>query len=171
MGNSKAKSPQQTTEGNQKQKKDGPQQQHLLSLRHEEPLRRLLLQEQLGRGMDDSQQNPDAPEPIQGVQEHVQQGGDQGGRGRGQDGGGIDASEYKPEELKVSVQSGRLLVEGKHEEKKEDGGAYVQRSFSRSYTLPKEARADQMVSHLSSEGVLLITAPKSAPAITNEAQK
>merc|ERR1712107_108158 len=31
----------------------------------------------------------------------------------------IDASEYKPEELKVSVQSGRLLVEGRHEEKKE----------------------------------------------------
>merc|ERR1712107_93449 len=28
----------------------------------------------------------------------------------------IDASEYKPEELKVSVQSGRLLVEGRHEE-------------------------------------------------------
>merc|ERR1739841_425700 len=83
----------------------------------------------------------------------------------------IDASEYKPEELKVSVQSGRLLVEGKHEEKKEDGSAYVQRGFSRSYTLPKEAQADQMVSHLSSEGVLLITTPKSTPAITNEAQK
>merc|ERR1719203_440890 len=83
----------------------------------------------------------------------------------------INASDYKPEELKVSVQSGRLLVEGKHEEKKEDGSAYVQRCFSRSYTLPKEAQADQMVSHLSSEGVLLITTPKSTPAITNEAQK
>merc|ERR1712206_67329 len=79
----------------------------------------------------------------------------------------IDASEYKPEELKVSVQSGRLLVEGRHEEKKEDGSAYVQKSFSRSYTLPKEAQADQMVSHLSSEDVLVVTAPKSAPAIMN----
>merc|ERR1712004_306783 len=37
----------------------------------------------------------------------------------------IDASEYKPEELKVSVQSGRLLVEGRHEEKKEDGGGFI----------------------------------------------
>merc|ERR1712107_874139 len=55
----------------------------------------------------------------------------------------IDASEYKPEELKVSVQSGRLLVEGRHEEKKEDGSGYIQRSFSRSYTLPKEAEADK----------------------------
>merc|ERR1711881_318494 len=79
----------------------------------------------------------------------------------------INASEYKPEELKVSVQSGRLLVEGKHEEKKEDDSVYVKRSFSRSYTLPKEAQADQMVSKLSSQGVLVITAPKSAAAITN----
>jgi len=83
----------------------------------------------------------------------------------------INASEYKPEELKVSVQSGTLLVEGKHEEKKEDGSAYVKKSFSRSYTLPKEAQADQMVSNLSSEGVLVITTPKSAPAITNQAPK
>ena len=80
----------------------------------------------------------------------------------------IDASEYKPEELKVSVQSGRLLVEGKHEEKKEDGSAFIKKSFSRSYTLPKEAQADQMVSNLSSDGVLVITTPKSAPALTNE---
>merc|ERR1712077_87628 len=83
----------------------------------------------------------------------------------------IDASEYKPEELKVSVQSGRLLVEGKHEEKKDDGSAYVQKSFSRSYTLPKEAQADQMVSNLSSEGVLVIPPPKIAPALTNETRK
>merc|ERR1712198_341833 len=83
----------------------------------------------------------------------------------------IDASEYKPEELKVSVQSGRLLAEGKHEEKKEDGSAYVKKSFSRSYTLPKEAQADQMVSNLSSQGVLVITTPKSAPALTNETPK
>merc|ERR1712107_548368 len=79
----------------------------------------------------------------------------------------IDASEYKPEELKVSVQSGRLLVEGRYEEKKEDGSGYIQRSFSRSYTLPNEAEADKMVSNLSSEGVLVITTPKSAPALTD----
>merc|ERR1711974_346707 len=79
----------------------------------------------------------------------------------------IDASEYKPEGLKVSVQSGGLLVEGKHEEKKEDGSAYVKKSFSRSYNLPKEAQTDQMVSHLSSEGVLVVTNPKIAPALTN----
>merc|ERR1712004_342574 len=47
----------------------------------------------------------------------------------------IDASEYKPEELKVSVQSGRLLVEGRHEEKKEDSSGFIQRSFPRSRKL------------------------------------
>merc|ERR1711913_206658 len=79
----------------------------------------------------------------------------------------INAPDYKPEELKVSVQSGSLLVEGK-QEKKEDGSAYVQKSFSRSFTLPKEAEADKIVSNLSSEGVLVVTAPKTAPAIMNE---
>merc|ERR1712107_949255 len=78
-----------------------------------------------------------------------------------------DASEYKPEDLKVSVQSGRLLVAGRHEEKKEDGSGYIQRSFSRRYTLPKEAEADKMVSNLSSEGILVITTSKSAPALTD----
>merc|ERR1712198_802824 len=144
MGNSTANSHQQTTEVNPKkpQKKHGPQHQHLLSVQHEERLRRFLLQEQLGRWMDDANMEVR-----------------------------IDASEYKPEELKVSVQSGRLLVKGKHEEKKEDGSAYVKKSFSRSYTLPKEAQADQMVSNLSSDGVLVITTPKSAPAIKNETPK
>merc|ERR1712047_73995 len=79
----------------------------------------------------------------------------------------FNKEEAKVEELKVSVQSGRLLVEGKHEGKKEDGSGYIQRSFSRSYTLPKEAEADKMVSNLSSEGILIITTPKSAPALTD----
>merc|ERR1712047_170003 len=52
-------------------------------------------------------------------------------------------------------------------EKEEDGSGYIQRSFSRRYTLPKEAEADKMVSNLSSEGILVITTPKSAPALTD----
>merc|ERR1712107_874238 len=52
----------------------------------------------------------------------------------------IDASEYKPEELKVSVQSGKLLVEGRHEEKKEDGSGYIQRSFQGATPCPMRRR-------------------------------
>merc|ERR1712198_69290 len=114
-------------------KHHGPQHQHLLSVQHEERLRRFLLQEQLGRWMDDAKQKPDAPEPIQGVQGHLQRGETKVNEDDAKMEVKIDASEYKPEELKVSVQSGRLLVEGKHEERKEDGSAYVKKSFSRSY--------------------------------------
>merc|ERR1712013_420645 len=57
--------------------------------------------------------------------------------------------------------------EGRHEEKAEDGSKMVSRSFSRKYTLPKDAKPEDVVSNLSSDGVLVITAPKNAPAITN----
>merc|ERR1711944_395130 len=55
---------------------------------------RRLLQEQLERWMDDPEPKP---EPIQGVPHHAQRGGNQGGRGRDQDGGedqrlGVQAS-------------------------------------------------------------------------------
>merc|ERR1712088_565898 len=50
---------------------------------------------------------------------------------------------------------------------KEDDSKMVSRSFSRKYTLPKDAKAEDVVSNLSSDGVLVITAPKKAAAITN----
>merc|ERR1712107_650005 len=52
----------------------------------------------------------------------------------------INASEYKPEELKVSVQPGRLIVEGRHEEKKEDGSGYIQRSSQGATPCPRRRR-------------------------------
>jgi len=56
-------------------------------------------------------------------------------------------------------------VEGRHEEKAEDGSKMVSRSFSRKYTLPRGANGQDVVSNLSSDGVLVITAPKNNPAI------
>merc|ERR1712107_81782 len=76
--------------------------------------------------------------------ELVQQGGGQGGGGQHQDGG---------QDRRLRVQAGgveglcairKTSRGGRHEEKKEDGSGYIQRSFSRSYTLPKEAEADKM---------------------------
>merc|ERR1712183_1157933 len=43
----------------------------------------------------------------------------------------LDTSQYRPDELSVAVSDGVLLVEGKHEEKAEDGSKMVSRSFSR----------------------------------------
>merc|ERR1711994_1164400 len=45
----------------------------------------------------------------------------------------LDTSQYRPDELKVSV-------EGKHEEKAEDGSKMVSRMFSKKYTLPADAK-------------------------------
>merc|ERR1711915_830630 len=78
-----------------------------------------------------------------------------------------DTSGYKPDELKVSVDRGVLTVEGKHEEKDEAGQRMVSRMFSRKQTLPKDVKSEDIVSNLSSEGVLTVTAPRNNLAIKN----
>merc|ERR1711983_539177 len=77
----------------------------------------------------------------------------------------LDTSQYRPDELKVMVNDGILTVEGKHEEKAEDGSKMVSRMFSRKYTLPADAKSEEVASNLSSDGVLVITAPKKQLAI------
>merc|ERR1711970_1064655 len=77
----------------------------------------------------------------------------------------LDTSQYRPDELSVSVSGGVVSVEGKHEEKAEDGSKMVSRQFARKYTLPNGAKPEDVVSNLSSDGVLVITAKRSPPAI------
>merc|ERR1712173_576526 len=67
--------------------------------------------------------------------------------------------------MEVSVDKGVVTVEGKHEEKAEDGSKMVSRMFSKKYSLPPDAKAEDVVSNLSSDGVLVITAPKKNLAI------
>merc|ERR1711970_600623 len=75
----------------------------------------------------------------------------------------LDTSQYRPDELSVSVSNGLVTVEGKHEEKAEDGSKMVSRQFVRKYTLPRGATPENVNSNLSSDGVLVITATKDAP--------
>merc|ERR1712062_343084 len=77
----------------------------------------------------------------------------------------LDTSQYRPDELKVSVEKGVVTVEGKHEEKAEDGSKMVSRMFSKKYTLPADAKDEDVVSKLSSDGFLVVTAPRSSLAI------
>jgi len=72
----------------------------------------------------------------------------------------LNTSGYKPSELKVNVADGEISVEGKHEEKSEDGHIMVSRQFSRKYTLPSGAKQAEVVSNLSQDGVMVITVPK-----------
>merc|ERR1712080_754039 len=79
----------------------------------------------------------------------------------------LDTSQYRPDELRVNVENGVISVEGKHEEKSEDGRKMVSKQFSRKYSLPAGAKSENVVSNLSSDGVLVVSAPKKE-AITHE---
>merc|ERR1719320_1431314 len=72
----------------------------------------------------------------------------------------LNTSGYKPSELKVNVSDGEISIEGKHEEKSEEGHTMVSRQFSRKYTLPAEAKLAEVVSNLSQDGVMVITVVK-----------
>merc|ERR1712018_920190 len=70
----------------------------------------------------------------------------------------LDTSSYRPDEIKIDVTNNVITVEAKHEEKSEDGHKHVSRFFARKYTLPEGCKADTVLSNLSADGVLMITA-------------
>merc|ERR1712123_387444 len=72
----------------------------------------------------------------------------------------LNTSGYKPSELTVNVADGEITIEGKHEEKSEEGHTMVSRQFSKRYTLPAGAKLTEVVSNLSQDGVMVITVPK-----------
>jgi len=74
----------------------------------------------------------------------------------------FDVHEYRPEELVVKTNQHALIVEGNHEERDERGEHYSRRSFIRKFALPREVDPNTVVSHLSSDGKLLVEAPKLA---------
>lgn len=77
----------------------------------------------------------------------------------------VDAHSYKPDQIKVTVEGAdKLKIEGKHEEKSEDGSKYVSKQFVRIYTLPRGCTAESVTSNLSADGVLMVTAPKGKEA-------
>merc|ERR1711910_199283 len=72
----------------------------------------------------------------------------------------LDTSGYKPDELKVEIKGGELCVEGKHEERSQNGEVMVSRQFSRRFGLPQNVKKEDIVSNLSQDGVMVITMPK-----------
>ncbi|RCN38634.1 Hsp20/alpha crystallin family protein [Ancylostoma caninum] len=70
----------------------------------------------------------------------------------------LKVPEFKPEELKVSLDGRTLTIEGKQEVKEE--GAYSMRCFTRQWVLPKEVDVEQIRSSLTEGGHLAIEAPK-----------
>jgi len=72
----------------------------------------------------------------------------------------LDTHGYRPDELKVNIADGSISIEAKHEDKSEDGNKFVSRQFMRKYSMPPGCRGDKVHSNLSSDGILVITAPK-----------
>jgi len=72
----------------------------------------------------------------------------------------LNTSGYSPSELKVNVADDVLIIEGKHEEKTQEGHTMVSRQFRRQYGLSSDVKKTEVVSNLSQDGVLVVTLPK-----------
>merc|ERR1712098_218681 len=83
----------------------------------------------------------------------------------------LDTSRYKPDELRVTAGEGVVTIEGKHEERSEEGKVMVSRQFHRSFPLPQGTQPQQVVSNLSKDGFLVVSLPKEKPAVTEERRK
>ncbi|XP_031765471.2 protein lethal(2)essential for life-like [Galleria mellonella] len=79
----------------------------------------------------------------------------------------LDVQHFAPEEISVKTADGYVVIEGKHEEKKDEHG-YISRQFTRRYALPEGCNPETVESRLSSDGVLTVVAPKVTPALKNE---
>nr|ABL06941.1 25 kDa small heat shock protein [Sarcophaga crassipalpis] len=70
----------------------------------------------------------------------------------------MDVSQFKPSELTVKTVDNAVVIEGKHEEREDEHGL-IQRHFVRKYTLPKDYDPKDVISTISSDGVLTVKAP------------
>jgi len=70
----------------------------------------------------------------------------------------LTASNFSPEDLQVKLTDNTLYISGKHEERSPNG-AYSQKSFYRSCTIPSGVNPEDLNCSLDSCGRLKITAP------------
>ncbi|XP_015609634.1 protein lethal(2)essential for life [Cephus cinctus] len=78
----------------------------------------------------------------------------------------LDVQQFAPDEITVKVVDKNVIVEAKHEEKEDEHG-WVSRQFLRKYLVPPQCDIDQVESHISSDGILTITAPRKEPIKDN----
>ncbi|KAA2228110.1 Hsp20 family protein [Salinarimonas soli] len=79
----------------------------------------------------------------------------------------LDVQQFTPDEITVKASNNTVVVEGKHEEKQDEHG-FISRQFTRRYILPTGYEVNDLVSTLSSDGVLTVTAPKRPPPNAGE---
>lgn len=76
----------------------------------------------------------------------------------------LDCQHFAPNEISVRTENNSIVVEANHEERKDSHG-YISRRFTRRYELPEGYKTNDVVSSLSSDGLLTIRCPKSEPAV------
>lgn len=91
---------------------------------------------------------------------------DEGGRKKIQY--NFDTRGFKPEDITVKTQGGRLVVSGKHQEEGESHR--VVREFHRMVTVPQGVKVEDLQSRLEPGGVLRVEAPYTPPAIEQKPQ-
>lgn len=80
----------------------------------------------------------------------------------------MDVSEFKADEIEVKTVAHSVIVEGNHEEREDDHG-FVSRHFVRRFEVPVVCDIRDVVSTLSSDGILVVRAPlKPLPGGTEE---
>jgi len=79
----------------------------------------------------------------------------------------LDVQQFAPNEISVKTVDNSIVVEAKHEERQDEHG-YVSRQFARRYTLPQGFNIKDVVTQLSSDGILTIKAPPEPKALEKE---
>merc|ERR1711971_1504449 len=67
---------------------------------------------------------------------------------------------YKPEELSVKTEGNVLVILAKHETQTETGASFVSKQFEQRFSLPSGVKPESIVSALSKDGTLKVTAPR-----------
>lgn len=62
----------------------------------------------------------------------------------------------------MKTENNQVVVNAKHEEKHDDHG-YISRELTRHYMLPKGYRTEDVISTLSSDGVVIVKVPRRKP--------
>jgi len=76
----------------------------------------------------------------------------------------IPLRDYKPEELSVKTEGNVLVILAKHETQTETGASFVSKQFEQRFSLPSGVKPESIVSSLSKDGTLKVTAPRMTSA-------
>ncbi|XP_037876938.1 alpha-crystallin B chain [Bombyx mori] len=76
--------------------------------------------------------------------------------------------DFAAEQIQVKVADDFIVIEAKHEEKKDEQG-FISRHFVRKYKLPQGSQPNKITSTLSADGVLKIVVPKETAVLKDTA--